>query len=316
MTFFSLFHRTFSTFSKNAAITTHASGKHLQSCNIIEVGLRDGLQNEKRILSLDQKYQYLQHMVKVGLRHIEIGSFVSPKWVPQMASTKELIRRIEPEVRSQLFLSALVPNMKGLEQAIESKVDEIVLFVSTTNTFNKANINCTQNEAFERFKDIAQVAKSHGIKVRGSLSCCFECPYEGLVNIRSVLEACDKYRQLNIDTIDIADTIGSATPIATSFVLDQVIQHVFPVEKVSLHFHDTNNHAIDNIQVGLGKGVTSLQSSLGGAGGCPYSSKRVGNLNTVKLIEYLQHQHIDFMTKFDLQAAKDAEVWIKSSLNE
>ena len=155
--------------------------KSLSKVSIIEVGLRDGLQSEKRLFSLVEKQNYLDRIIKSGLHNIEIGSFVSPKWVPQMANTTELIKSIDTEKRQKLYLSALVPNVKGMEQAIDCKVDEIVLFVSTTDTFNQKNINATQEEAFQRFVPIVKLAKQNNIKIRGSLSCCFSCPYEGNV---------------------------------------------------------------------------------------------------------------------------------------
>ena len=286
--------------------------KSLSKVSIIEVGLRDGLQSEKRLFSLVEKQNYLDRIIKSGLHNIEIGSFVSPKWVPQMANTSELIKSIDTEKRQKLYLSALVPNVKGMEQAIDCKVDEIVLFVSTTDTFNQKNINATQEEAFQRFVPIVKLAKQNNIKIRGSLSCCFSCPYEGNVSTDQVIKSVDRYRNLGVDTIDIADTIGSADPLTTHNLINELIVHTGQVNLFSVHFHDTNDLAILNVAVAVKHGITSIQSSLGGLGGCPYSSKRVGNLNTIKLMKWLDQNNIPTTETYDIAHAVGTEVWLKS----
>ena len=281
--------------------------------DIIEVGLRDGLQNEKRLFTLDEKRTYLDHMVKSGIKHIEIGSFVSPKWVPQMANTTELIESIDPSTRSKLYLSALVPNMKGLEQAIASKVDEVVFFVSTTDQFNKKNINKTQVQAFEEFRKMAQIAHQHNIKIRGSISCCFKCPYEGYVDVSKVIDTYHQYKDLGAQTIDIADTIGAATPVHVDRVLQKLLQ-IGTAKEFSVHFHDTNNLGIMNVQTALEMGITSVQSSLGGSGGCPYASKRVGNLSTQKLLEFCFKHRIH--TGVNINDVFIGDKWINHMLKQ
>jgi hydroxymethylglutaryl-CoA lyase len=287
--------------------------RHARKLNILEVGLRDGLQNESKILSLDQKYTYFQFMFYAGMKNIEIGSFVSSKWVPQMKDTKELIQKVQPYRSSKpLFLSTLVPNLKGCQDAVEAKVDEICLFVSTTDTFNQKNINCTQDEAFARFRPVVKLAKENQIKVRGSLSCCFVCPYEGLVDVNKVVDTALKYKELGVDVIDVADTIGGATPEQVGLVFQALLRKVGPPSLFAGHFHDTNNNALQNIEAAMNLGISTFHSSLGGTGGCPYSSKRVGNLNTIKLLEWCQDKQIE--TNINLNVLKQGQKYILSQL--
>ena len=284
-----------------------------RSIQVLEVGLRDGLQNETKVLTLDQKRKYFDFMYKAGLRDIEIGSFVSPKWVPQMQGTKELIKNVEP-LRSDMFLSVLVPNMKGCQEAVESKPDEIVLFVSTTDAFNKKNINCNRDEAFIKFQPVVELAKKNRIKIRGSMSCSFVCPYEGRVDPQKVVDTAMMYKDLGVDMIDVADTIGAAGPSDTDIVFKQLLQKVGTPGLFSAHFHDTNGKALDNIKVAMEHGISVFHSSMGGIGGCPYSSKRVGNLDTIKLVEWcLEH---DIYTGLDLSILKQGQNWIRNELKQ
>ena len=263
--------------------------KSIADCNqrikIVEVGLRDGLQNEKKILNTTDKKQILDHIIDSGLTNIEIGSFVSPKWIPQLQNTDLLIKSIPDSQRSKLHLSALVPNLKGLQTAIQYKVDEIVLFVSVSDTFNLKNINCTTKAAFERFSDLVKIAHKNGIKVRGSISCCFECPYEGRIYPLSVFEIVQRFTDLGVTCIDIADTIGTATENQVEVLFNTLFKKYNP-DLFACHYHDTNLLAIQNVETSYKMGLRTFHSSIAGLGGCPYSSKRAGNLDTTVLVKW------------------------------
>ena len=256
-----------------------------ESIKIIEVGLRDGLQNEKKILTVDQKKHMFDLITESGLTNIEIGSFVSPKWVPQLHSTDKLIDTISCKDRSKFYLSALVPNLKGVSNAIKSRVDEIVLFVSVSDEFNKKNINCSTDVAFEKFAQVVQVAKQNNIKIRGSISCCFDCPYEGRIYPLSVVSIVQRFVDLGVNMIDIADTIGTANSSQVD-ALFNVLLRKWPKELFSCHFHDTNLNAVLNIEKSYIHGINTFHSSIAGLGGCPYSPKRSGNLNTIDLVRW------------------------------
>lgn len=262
-----------------------------KSINIIEVGLRDGLQNESKIFTISEKKQLLDLITDTGLKNIEIGSFVSPKWIPQLRDTDKLIQSISQNDRSKLYLSALVPNLKGLQTAIQSNVNEIVLFVAVSDEFNKRNINCTTDIAFERFVQIANVARNSEINIRGSISTCFSCPYSGKQSIQSVVEVVKRFIDLGVTTVDIADTIGTATPKEVEELFIELLKH-WPSSMFACHYHDTNNIAIKNVEMSYNLGITNFHSSIAGLGGCPYSSKRVGNLDTIKLVKWAHDNNI------------------------
>jgi hydroxymethylglutaryl-CoA lyase len=283
------------------------------SINILEVGLRDGLQNEKKILSVNEKKYMLDLITQTGINQIEIGSFVSPKWIPQLGDTDKLIESIPSHKRDKLYLSTLVPNLKGLEAAINCKVNEIVLFVSVSETFNKKNINSRSSEAFARFAQIATLAKQHDIKLRGSISCCFECPYEGRVYPLRVIEFIQKFIDLGIQRIDIADTIGTATPQQVCALFNQALIKYNP-DMFSCHFHDSDgNSAILNIEQSYLMGIRHFQSSIAGIGGCPYSSKKSGNLDTVKLIRWAESKGIH--TGIDLSILENNIIHVNKLLH-
>jgi hydroxymethylglutaryl-CoA lyase len=273
---------------------------------IVEVGLRDGLQNEKKILTLDQKKHIFNLITDCGLKNIEIGSFVSPKWVPQLHSTDKLINSIPNKIRNNVYLSTLVPNLKGMEQAVQSKVDEIVLFVSVSDSFNKKNINCTSDEAFGKFAQLTDLARQNNIKIRGSISCCFECPYEGRIYPLSVVSTVQQFIDIGVTEIDIADTIGTATPMQID-ALFNVLLIKWPVDMFACHFHDTNSSAVLNVDQSFTRGITTFHSSIGGLGGCPYSPRRSGNLNTIDLVKWADRMGV--YTGVDIaKLEKNAEI--------
>jgi hydroxymethylglutaryl-CoA lyase len=270
--------------------------------NVIDVTLRDGIQSEKKVLSTHEKFTILNGLIRAGVNSLEVTSFV--KNVPQFNDNKHFCRNLVQF--KEVTYSALVPNIRGYNDMIMcgNNIKEIVLFVSATDTFNKKNINATTLQAFERFKDIATLAKKDNLKIRGSISCCFDCPYEGETSLKSVIDIIKRYKDIGVDTIDIADTIGTGTTDKLRRLLDDSLK-IVDVERVTGHFHDTNNNALSLVEKSLEYGITTFHSSLGGLGGCPYSSKIVGNLSTEKLIDYLHSR--GYKTNIDLDKIKRLE---------
>lgn len=276
---------------------------------IVEVGPRDGLQNEKETIGADVKIELVNRLTAAGFQNIEAASFVSPKWVPQMATSTEVMAGIirKPGV----IYSALTPNMKGFEAAMAAKVDEVVIFGSASEAFSQKNINCSIAESIERFRDVAQAAKQHGVRLRGSISCSFGCPYQGEVSPESVADVVRRMRDLGCDEIDIADTIGVATPAKIHTVLPRVIRE-FPIERLSGHYHDTYGQGIANIYASLEVGISIYHSSVSGLGGCPYAKGATGNVATEDVLFLLQGLGIE--TGIDLDAVVDAGQFISAKL--
>ncbi len=270
--------------------------------NVIDVTLRDGIQSEKKVLSSHEKFVILNGLIRAGVTNIEVTSFV--KNIPQFNDNKHLCRNLVQF--KEVTYSVLVPNIRGYNDMINcgGNIKEIVLFVSATDTFNKKNINATKDKAFERFKDIVNVAKKDNLKIRGSISCCFDCPYEGETTVERVMDVIKRYKDLGVDTIDIADTIGTGTTDKLRRLLDEALK-IVDVDKVTGHFHDTNNNALSLVEKSLEYGITTFHTSLGGLGGCPYSSKIVGNLSTEKLIDYLHSR--GYKTNIELDKIKRLE---------
>ncbi len=257
-----------------------------RAVNILEVTLRDGLQNEKRVYSLSEKRMLLDRLIKCGFKDIEVTSFVDGKKVPQFADNIEFCKLLQD---NGVKYSALIPNKKGYNMMKESGsiITEGALFVSASDTFNKKNINTDLEGAFKRFLEIRK--EDDKIELRGSISCCFKCPYEGEVSVERVVDVVKRYKDLNVSRIDIADTIGSGTVYQMRKILDEVLKEV-DISKVTGHFHDTNGGALDLVGECLKYGVTTFHSSMDGIGGCPFSSVRVGNLSTQKLVMYLKER--------------------------
>ena len=270
--------------------------------NVIDVTLRDGIQSEKKVLSTHSKFNILNGLIRAGVSNLEVTSFV--KNIPQFNDNSHFCRNLV-QFKGVTY-SALVPNIRGYNDMIMcgNNIKEIVLFVSATDTFNKKNINATTLQAFERFKDIINLAKKDNLKIRGSISCCFDCPYEGETTVENVIEVIKRYKDIGVDTIDIADTIGSGTTDKLRRLLDDALK-IVDVESVTGHFHDTNNNALPLVEKSLEYGITTFHSSLGGLGGCPYSSKIVGNLSTEKLIDYLHSR--GYKTNIELDKIKRLE---------
>ncbi len=263
---------------------------------ITEVGARDGLQNEKEILSTDAKVKFIDQLTEAGFAQIEVGSFVSPKWVPQMADTAEIYSRIQkkPGVR----YITLVPNQKGMEGALASQVDSIALFTAASESFTKKNINKTIDESIKEIREVIKTAKANKMWVRGYISTCFGCPYEGKIDPQKVIEVAEKLLELDIDELSIGDTIGVAVPTQVENLISLLSKKI-PLEKMALHFHDTRGTALANVLKGLETGISKFDSSAGGLGGCPYAPGAAGNLASEDLVYMLNEMNIQ--TGIDLE---------------
>ncbi|HYR86679.1 MAG TPA: hydroxymethylglutaryl-CoA lyase [Terriglobia bacterium] len=261
-----------------------------KSVHIVEVGPRDGLQNEATIVPTDKKAEFIKLLAAAGLKDIEVASFVHPKWVPQLADAQDLIKQLQanPNVR----YSALVPNMKGLERAIESGIRRIAVFTAASETFNRKNINMGIQESIDVFKPVVDRALKEGMSVRGYVSTCFVCPYEGAVSKEKVAEVTGALFDLGVDEVSIGDTIGAATPKDVENTAGHLLGQ-FPVAKLAMHFHDTYGMAIANVYQSLQTGFTTFDSSAGGLGGCPYAPGASGNVATEDLLYLLDRLGIE-----------------------
>ena len=257
---------------------------------IVEVGPRDGLQNEKEFVATDVKIELVNRLANAGLQNVESASFVSPKWVPQMADGAAVMAGIER--RPSTIYSALTPNLRGFEAALEAKVDEIVIFGAASEAFSQKNINCSIAESIARFEPVAKAAKEAGLRVRGSISCALGCPYQGDVPIDAVVDVVQRMKALGCDEIDIADTIGVGTAGRTREVM-AAVSKVFPRERLSGHFHDTYGQAVANIYASLQEGIEIFHASVAGLGGCPYAKGATGNVATEDVIFLLNGLGID-----------------------
>ena len=276
---------------------------------IVEVGPRDGLQNEKEALSADVKVELVERLARAGFVNVEAAAFVSPKWVPQMATSAEVLARIER--RPGIIYSALVPNMQGFEAALAGKADEVVVFGAASEAFSQKNINCSIAESIARFEPVAKAAKEHGLRLRGSISTAFGCPYQGEVPLDAVGDVVARMRDLGCDEIDIADTIGVSTARKTQAVMLRAAQE-FPVAQLAGHFHDTYGQALANIYAALEVGVAIFHSSVAGLGGCPYAKGATGNVATEDVLYLMQGLGIE--TGVDLDQVVDAGLFISQQL--
>ncbi len=253
---------------------------------VYEVGPRDGLQNEAETLSLEARAAFVDGLTEAGLPAIEVGSFVSPRAVPQLADTEDLYRRIHRA--SGVRYPALVPNERGLERALAAGVREIAVFTAASETFNRKNINAGVDESIERFRPVIARAKEEKVRVRGYVSTAFGCPYEGEIAPEAVREVVHKLLDLAVDEISIGDTIGVATPAGVYDVIEALYESGVTRGVLALHFHDTRGTALANVFAGLQCGVTTYDASAGGLGGCPYAPGASGNLATEDLVYLLE----------------------------
>lgn len=252
---------------------------------LIEVGPRDGLQNETTYVSSTDKIELINQLGQTGLTHIEVTSFVSPKSIPQMADNDLVFRSIKKN--PALHYSALVPNERGMNQALDAGVKEIAIFTAASETFNQRNINCSIEESIARFVPVMKLAKEHKVAVRGYISCVLGCPYQGAVEPQKVFEVATRLIDLGVDEVSLGDTIGVGTAKQTQAVLDILLQ-LLPTSQLAMHFHDTYGQAIANILASLEYGVYRFDSSVAGLGGCPYARGATGNVATEDVL-YLMH---------------------------
>jgi hydroxymethylglutaryl-CoA lyase len=272
---------------------------------IVEVGPRDGLQNEKEIVPTATKVALIGKLVAAGLRTIEAGSFVSPKWVPQMADTAEVLAALPK--RDDVSFPVLVPNMKGFEAALASGVGEIAIFGAASESFSQRNINCSIAESLDRFAPVAEAAKKHGIRVRGYVSTVVDCPYEGPIGPRAVADVAGRLLAMGCYEVSLGDTIGTGTPARVRAMLDAVAKAV-PIEKLGVHFHDTYGQALANIYASLEMGVRTFDASVAGLGGCPYAAGASGNVATEDVVYMLNGMAV--RTGVDLDKLVDIGRWI------
>lgn len=251
---------------------------------VVEVGPRDGLQNEAVLIDVKTRVELVHRLADAGLRNIEVGSFVNPKWVPQMANSDEVFRALSRF--SGVIYSALTPNLQGFEAAMALEVPEVAVFAAASETFSKKNINCSIAESLERFEPIMAEAKIRGIPVRGYVSCVVGCPYEGNVEPERVAWVANQLMVMGCYEISLGDTVGVGTPASVLAMLDAVTTAV-PKENLAVHFHDTYGQALTNIYAALQQGITVVDSSISGLGGCPYARGAAGNVATEDLVYLL-----------------------------
>ncbi len=256
-----------------------------KAVSVYEVGPRDGLQNELRTLATPDKARLIDALVASGLTRIEVTSFVSPRWIPQLADAEKVLALVKR--REGVTFSALVPNLKGLERAHAAGLQEAAVFLSVTESHSKKNINKSVAEAVAAAREVASAAHAHGMRVRGYLSTVWGCPYEGLTPVPRVLEVVRQLADLGLSQLSLGDTIGVGTPGHTAQLITEVSRLV-PLEQIALHLHDTRGTALANALVGLSMGITTFDSSIGGLGGCPYAPGAAGNLATEDLVYMLQ----------------------------
>jgi hydroxymethylglutaryl-CoA lyase len=276
---------------------------------IVDVGPRDGLQNEKQMIPVEVKVELVDRLTDAGFRAIEVTSFVSPKWVPQMADGAEVMARIRR--KAGVVYSVLVPNMKGFEAAAAAKPDEIVVFGAASEAFSQKNINCSIAESIERFRPVVAAAHERGIHVRGAISCALGCPYQGEVKAEAVGYVARLMKEIGVQHCGVADTIGVGTPRGTRAAMEAALAH-YDLADVSGHFHDTYGQAIGNIYACLEMGVSIFDTSVAGLGGCPYAKGATGNVATEDVL-YLM-QGLGIATGIDLAKVVAAGQWVSGIL--
>lgn len=277
---------------------------------IVEVGPRDGLQNEIYIVPTEKKIAFIDQLSDTGLKAIEVTSFVSSKRIPQLADHVNVFKNIykSPKIR----YSVLVPNVIGFENAIAAGVKEIAIFVAASETFSQKNINCSIAESFQRYKEVAELAQSLNIQIRGYISCVLGCPYEGQIAPEKVTAVAKELYELGCYEVSLGDTIGVGTPNKSKQLIEIVAKEV-PLEKLAVHFHDTNGQAIANISAALEQGVRNIDASVAGLGGCPYAKGSSGNVATEDVVYLLEG--LDIQTGIDLVKLSKAGIFISNILN-
>ena len=281
----------------------------MTAVRIVEVGPRDGLQNEREPIPTEAKVAFVDALSEAGYQDIEVSAFVSPSWVPQLADAADVFARIRR--RDGVRYSALVPNEKGLDRALEASVGAIAVFTAASETFNRKNINASIAESIDRFAPVVPRAKREGLFVRGYVSTAFWCPYEGRIDPRAVVDVVRRLLELDVDEISIGDTIGKAVPGEVDDLLDLLLD-ALPQERVAMHFHDTYGTAIANALCAYERGITVFDSSAGGVGGCPYAPGAAGNVATEDLVWALSRSGAS--TGIDLERVSAASDVLASAL--
>lgn len=277
----------------------------MQTVKIVEVGPRDGLQNESQHVSTDIKLELIDRLSDAGLTTIEITSFVSPRWVPQMADHEQVVRRLRQRAGSNY--PVLTPNLKGFELACSLGAKEVAVFAAASESFSRKNINCSISESIDRFASIFERARELGVRVRGYVSCVAACPYEGDIDPVRVAEVAERLYGLGCYEISLGDTIGNGSPAQIKTMLNAVASRI-PVQALAGHYHDTFGMATANVHVSYEAGVRTFDSSIGGLGGCPYAKGASGNLATEDLVYFLHRQGIE--TGVDLNKLVNTSKWI------
>ncbi len=278
---------------------------------VVEVGPRDGLQNEKGQISTADKIAFVDKLSAAGLPVIEVSAFVSPKWVPQMADAEQVFAGITRAAGTRY--TALVPNLAGLDRAQRANVHEVAIFAAASETFSRKNINQSIDESFATYGQVCDRARSAGMRVRGYLSTAFGCPYEGEVSAATVAALTERLIALGVFEVAVSDTIGAASPPDVRRVLDAVLARVDPA-RVALHFHDTRHQALANVEAALPFGIRTFDGSAGGLGGCPYAPGAPGNLATDELVQLLNSLDVD--TGVSVDALTQASTFVRSRLGQ
>ena len=295
-----------------AQMSTAAGGSLLpKSVMIQEVGPRDGLQNEKRVIPTDVKLQLIELLAKSGLTRIVAGSFVSAKWVPQMADSEKILRHLQSKKQTSVTYSALTPNLQGFDAAMRCGVTEVAVFGAASEAFSQKNINCDIDTSLKRFEEVCIKAKKEGIKVRGYVSCVLGCPYSGFIPPAQVLRVTKRLFDMGCYEVSLGDTIGVGTPGSTKKLLETILREVSP-DKLAVHFHDTYGQALANILVALQHGISVVDSSVSGLGGCPYAAGASGNVSTEDVVYMMQGLGIE--THVDLGKLLEATKYIDGAL--
>ena len=281
----------------------------MSSVRIVEVGPRDGLQNEKQVIPTAAKLELIRRLAATGLRDIEATAFVSPKWVPQMADHAEVLRGLDWS--TGINYPVLTPNLKGFEAALAAGAREVAVFASASEGFSQKNINCSIAESIERFIPVLAAAKTAGVKVRGYVSCVVACPYDGPVAPQSVADVAARLKDIGCYEISLGDTIGVGTPASVLRMLEAVARKL-PVEALAGHYHDTYGMAVANIYASYQFGLRSFDAAVGGLGGCPFAKGATGNVATEHVVYLLEGLGCD--TGVDLPALKETASWIKGVL--
>lgn len=281
------------------------------SVKIVEVGPRDGLQNEKQVIATEDKFTFIEKLIAAGHESIEIASFVKPSAIPQMADSQELVKKVISKYKDQIDFPCLVPNLKGLEMAISLGVKEIAVFSATSNSFNQKNINTDVDGSFERITPVIEEAQNNKLRVRAYISTAFGCPYEGEIKLSQLMNVTERFLKLSVDEISIGDTTGVAIPKQVDLACVELIKTV-GLSKLAMHFHDTRGMALSNILVSLENGIRIFDSSAGGLGGCPYAKGATGNVATEDVL-YLC-QSMGMKSSIDMNKLSEASTFMLSKI--